>query len=184
MDKVLCDISALRYYRTPPRYFQVLPQLSDFETPYGRLELRENALAMRVLGLPIHGLELKGGRPHSNLVRPHVWNGALPSEAIQETPFDVSVTSPLFTLLMLSTHVPVIHLALLIYEFTGTFSIFNPDSEMQAWFLRTVGNDGDKLDDWRRVKGEGGDTGDLWSCLLYTSPSPRDQRGSRMPSSA
>ena len=26
--------------------------------------------------------------------------------------------------------------------------------------------------------------GDLNSCLLYTSPSPRDQRGSRMPSSA
>ena len=25
---------------------------------------------------------------------------------------------------------------------------------------------------------------DDWSCLLYTSPSPRDQRGSRMPSSA
>ena len=24
----------------------------------------------------------------------------------------------------------------------------------------------------------------IWSCLLYTSPSPRDQRGSRMPSSA
>ena len=25
---------------------------------------------------------------------------------------------------------------------------------------------------------------DVWLCLLYTSPSPRDQRGSRMPSSA
>ena len=25
---------------------------------------------------------------------------------------------------------------------------------------------------------------DICSCLLYTSPSPRDQRGSRMPSSA
>ena len=25
---------------------------------------------------------------------------------------------------------------------------------------------------------------DLYVCLLYTSPSPRDQRGSRMPSSA
>ena len=24
----------------------------------------------------------------------------------------------------------------------------------------------------------------IWTCLLYTSPSPRDQRGSRMPSSA
>ena len=26
--------------------------------------------------------------------------------------------------------------------------------------------------------------GKYWTCLLYTSPSPRDQRGSRMPSSA
>ena len=26
--------------------------------------------------------------------------------------------------------------------------------------------------------------GQLQTCLLYTSPSPRDQRGSRMPSSA
>ena len=26
--------------------------------------------------------------------------------------------------------------------------------------------------------------GEKWGCLLYTSPSPRDQRGSRMPSSA
>ena len=25
---------------------------------------------------------------------------------------------------------------------------------------------------------------EIWNCLLYTSPSPRDQRGSRMPSSA
>ena len=25
---------------------------------------------------------------------------------------------------------------------------------------------------------------EAWTCLLYTSPSPRDQRGSRMPSSA
>ena len=25
---------------------------------------------------------------------------------------------------------------------------------------------------------------ETWTCLLYTSPSPRDQRGSRMPSSA
>ena len=29
-----------------------------------------------------------------------------------------------------------------------------------------------------------GDKGPFRNCLLYTSPSPRDQRGSRMPSSA
>ena len=28
------------------------------------------------------------------------------------------------------------------------------------------------------------DGGDIWACLLYTSPSPRDMRRSRMPSSA
>ena len=35
--------------------------------------------------------------------------------------------------------------------------------------------------------GNGQNSGDSWgtnTCLLYTSPSPRDQRGSRMPSSA
>ena len=31
---------------------------------------------------------------------------------------------------------------------------------------------------------EGGENGNNHPCLLYTSPSPRDQRGSRMPSSA
>ena len=33
-------------------------------------------------------------------------------------------------------------------------------------------------------KRPGDETGVNWICLLYTSPSPRDQRGSRMPSSA
>ena len=35
-----------------------------------------------------------------------------------------------------------------------------------------------------RVRGLANATANLSSCLLYTSPSPRDQRGSRMPSSA
>ena len=39
-----------------------------------------------------------------------------------------------------------------------------------------------KLEDSNRVLVIGDDTAN--ACLLYTSPSPRDQRGSRMPSSA
>ena len=36
-----------------------------------------------------------------------------------------------------------------------------------------------------KIKGRSSDQGLLLiACLLYTSPSPRDQRGSRMPSSA
>jgi len=36
----------------------------------------------------------------------------------------------------------------------------------------------------RITKGGGGEVSQTKTCLLYTSPSPRDQRGSRMPSSA
>ena len=53
-----------------------------------------------------------------------------------------------------------------------------------------------KYDEWRKEnpdwdkdwsQGTGGtvsSTGDVYSCLLYTSPSPRDRTRSRMPSSA
>ena len=36
----------------------------------------------------------------------------------------------------------------------------------------------------RFFNSDGGESGACGNCLLYTSPSPRDQRGSRMPSSA
>ena len=35
-----------------------------------------------------------------------------------------------------------------------------------------------------RAAAERGEPVRIYACLLYTSPSPRDQRGSRMPSSA
>ena len=37
---------------------------------------------------------------------------------------------------------------------------------------------------WLYLTGDIYNVNDLQDCLLYTSPSPRDQRGSRMPSSA
>ena len=48
--------------------------------------------------------------------------------------------------------------------------------------LKAVGVE-DKVDT-RVVVNGGGVSGQSGACLLYTSPSPRDQRGSRMPSSA
>ena len=53
---------------------------------------------------------------------------------------------------------------------------------------RVVGK-GIPADHWERTAEKGfqlvyGATANLFFCLLYTSPSPRDQRGSRMPSSA
>ena len=42
----------------------------------------------------------------------------------------------------------------------------------------------DEFDTWLSVIGRDFTNAQYGSCLLYTSPSPRDQRGSRMPSSA
>ena len=39
-------------------------------------------------------------------------------------------------------------------------------------------------DPWKDLTNLGHDSTQIKACLLYTSPSPRDQRGSRMPSSA
>ena len=48
--------------------------------------------------------------------------------------------------------------------------------------VRPVTSEGDRILDRSLV--EAGGKGLFINCLLYTSPSPRDQRGSRMPSSA
>ena len=49
------------------------------------------------------------------------------------------------------------------------------------WMLRKTGGRFDKSD---IAKPQPNFHTDIKRCLLYTSPSPRDQRGSRMPSSA
>ena len=52
-----------------------------------------------------------------------------------------------------------------------------PKSLSQSWHLQAL------YSNWKKVKGIK-DPEPLDLCLLYTSPSPRDKRQSRMPSSA
>ena len=84
----------------------------------------------------------------------------------------------------------------------GTYDIVIPDINRNGnfsddeWMVKgneTAGLDenGDGIRDvsagllyWISDGVNGVPYGAVYSCLLYTSPSPRDQRGSRMPSSA
>ena len=53
------------------------------------------------------------------------------------------------------------------------------------WTLVVNARVAPSVDNLRRLQRLMGETNsDIKACLLYTSPSPRDQRGSRMPSSA
>ena len=78
----------------------------------------------------------------------------------------------------------------LIASTASTPSPFNgPTREVRKLFLERTKNIDASIDDRvnrskRLFKIIGYDGIDLDTCLLYTSPSPRDQRGSRMPSSA
>ena len=79
-----------------------------------------------------------------------------------------------------SPYVPFINIAPVVAGTNGISPIF----------LTTVdvtGGIGLDLQNWVKKKDANGNTvkdEDGEPCLLYTSPSPRDQRGSRMPSSA
>ena len=61
-----------------------------------------------------------------------------------------------------------------VYHLYGFQQIETPSMEMLSTLMGKYGDEGDKL--LFKIQNSG--------CLLYTSPSPRDQRGSRMPSSA
>lgn len=131
MEKILCDISALKLYRVPPRYLYMMPNLPDFDTPFGRSELRGSPTVSEIFGLPIHALDTRRSLLHSTLVKPHRWDGPLPTGSILESPHDVSVTSPLLTLLMLAYRFSPIKLAMLLYEFVGKFTFFTPTQMLE-----------------------------------------------------
>ena len=58
------------------------------------------------------------------------------------------------------------------------------DSQLDNYWKENGGKEEEKKDE-KEEKKEGEEKKDeTKDCLLYTSPSPRDQRGSRMPSSA
>ena len=63
-------------------------------------------------------------------------------------------------------------------------SVAHSSAEWQIWAYSTAAPD--FIGEFASVKGANGEVLREGSngCLLYTSPSPRDQRGSRMPSSA
>ena len=59
-------------------------------------------------------------------------------------------------------------------------------SELMVKNRATLPDEDGDFPDWIELENVSGDTVELsgWTCLLYTSPSPRDKRQSRMPSSA
>ena len=114
--------------------------------------------------------------PYEDLVRKILMEGTLKSDRTgtgtislfgQQIRFDISEYFPLIT-------TKTVFFKGLAYEL--------------LWFLKGSSNvrwlQENGVHIWDEWADENGDLGPVYGCLLYTSPSPRDKRQSRMPSSA
>ncbi len=161
---MLCNISALRYYRTPPLVLMMLPPITICEADKTRRYLRANPTVTEVINSPIH-LLVPSSKHETGAVniKHHVWSTRQPKNAVWDTVLDIMVTSPLFTLLTLAPLLSTESLALIIYELTGNFTVFEP-SELLEEMLKPYKEElREGSGGWRRVYSTDGKPSDLWT---------------------
>mgnify|MGYP003179055010 CR=1 FL=1 len=127
MHEFICGVSAFRLLRTPPQVLALYPPLPDISTRVGKLAIARNPEALGGLGTPIHVLvtQRKYLRYPSS-VKMHLWSQELPLGSFFENDLEITLSSPLFTLLTMAPHVSVTHLAMAMYELCGSFSVYRP----------------------------------------------------------
>lgn len=158
---VLCDTSALAFYRTPPRYLSICPPLPH-EKPRSKFpELHASPLATEILGFPLHVLTASPtNRSQTDTFRHHVMTTELPFGAVRDTLHGFKVASPAFTLFTLSRSISFNRLVMVAYEMCGRFTLFEPssalDSELDARGLSNI------TDGWTRVRRTDGEATDQW----------------------
>lgn len=124
MEFVYTGNTAVSFYRTPPRIIKQLPpipgEFSHQELSVIQRDNRIKAFAEFPISLLISD---KNEFTHSKQLNKVLWSGKLPARAIWEDENIGKVTSPLFTLFMLSREMSTIKLAMLMYEFCGRYAL-------------------------------------------------------------
>ena len=129
MHEFICGVSAFRLLRTPPQVLALYPPLPDISTRIGKLAIARNTDTLGGLGAPIHVLVTQ--REHlrySSSVKMHLWSQELPLNSFIENELEITLSSPLFTLLTMAPHVSVTHLAMAMYELCGSFFRLPPST--------------------------------------------------------
>lgn len=160
----LCGVTAFRLYRTPPLVLALMPAFPDLDIRAERCHLPGNPWATELLGLPFHTLIDSPRLCHgSSSLKPHLWSKELPPGSFLD--FDdlgITCSSPLFTLLTLAPHISLVHLAMIMYEMCGTFSIFNPSKFMQQQIDAARSRRLADFGGWRQVHDTQGRATSLW----------------------
>lgn len=164
MDDVFCDITAFHLYRTPPAVLALFDELPIARDVATRRSLAKMPFVEYVLGLPLHVLVNKRSEryPTKNFKR-HLWTGEFSYGAIQEVEGLGYFTSPEMTLLLMARWMKTVRLALAMYEFCGSFTIFEMPPELSAKIEQNGTKRFNLAAGWRQVKDYKGNPTSLWS---------------------
>lgn len=158
---VICDKTAFKYYRTPPRFLGACPAPPLFEPDPRYCKLRTAPLITEVLGLPLHILtdDMKK-RSHGETLRFHVVDQELQFKHERQTLHGFRIASPELTLFTLSRTLTFNQLVMAMYEMCGRFTLYEPTKRLEAELA--LRNACDLFDGWSRVASESGKPTPLW----------------------
>lgn len=164
MDTILFDISAFRFWRTPPLVLRLMGPFPDVSTPPGKRALKHLGTLFGGIELPIHVMVDSPALLRNNVsVKTHLWSGELPPGSIRDTEFDVRVASPLFTILSLASRLSVNQLTMALYELVGTFAVYRPDQAVHDYLQQIIDRQLLPLDEgWRPCLTPDGKLTGLW----------------------
>ena len=164
MHEYICGASAFYLHRVPPSVLTMMPAFPDISYRSGKNALSDYPL--RCLGLlcPIDILtadrRLQGKR---DSVRLHLWSNEQPPGMFCENEMDVTLTSPLYTLLTMAPHIPETHLLMAMYELCGDFTVYDPPDDIQAALDASRGlHLSNYHGGWEQVRDTRGNPTSLW----------------------
>lgn len=164
MKEVLCDITALRYHRTPPQALLLCPPMPRVETDRRRDGLRSNPVATELLGLPLYLLVTsRNERACGATVRQCLFLGELPTGAIVEGLHGYDVVSPLMAVFTVSRRLSDLATLLLLSELCGSFSLCSlPERLERALENAVVDHPQLASMEWERCPATDKDEASLW----------------------
>lgn len=164
MEEVFCDISAFHFYRTPPSVLALFDELPISRDQLTRQTLSGLPFAEHVLGTPLNVIVTSRctRSSASKTIKRHLWLGELPSEAVREIEGSGTFTSPEMTLLLMARWMSVPRLALAMYEFCGSFTVYKPTPELEIQVKQSGSERLNHLAGWQRVIDSKGAPTTLW----------------------
>lgn len=163
MEEIICDISAFRYYRTPPSVCTLFGELPIARDQVTRRNLIKQPFVQHVLGAPLHVLVDDLNECNSaKTIKRHLWTSELPAGAMREIEGDGSFTSPEMTLLLMARWLSAPRLALAMYEFCGAFTVYKPKPALAELLKQAGAEHIDFRYGWQQVRDSKGNLTSLW----------------------